>query len=175
MECQGSVLVEVSVGGPICYVDAIVSSDLKDRMLVSWGDLQNLGILPKSFPYPQTQEVKKSVSCRALPEKVEDVKKDLEERFERLKVEFSDVFSDDLNGRRIKCDPVRIELREGAIPRPCMKARPIPVHWREMADKEVQRLIEQKVISRMERPGKFVAPGHFVEKGDGTLRYLSAL
>ena len=50
MSCVGTVLLEAQVRGKTVFVDAIVSKDLQDKILLSWHDMANLGIISSNFP-----------------------------------------------------------------------------------------------------------------------------
>ena len=51
MKCEGEATIRVkSDDGKTAVIDALVSSECKDEMLVSWHDLVALSVLPKDFP-----------------------------------------------------------------------------------------------------------------------------
>ena len=50
MECEGSVNMRIAYQGKEVYTEALVSSALKDDMLISWHDLVELDVLPPGFP-----------------------------------------------------------------------------------------------------------------------------
>ena len=70
-------------------VNALVSGDLKDEILLSWHDLQTLGVIPRNFPcLPNRDEAK------AVENKVRN--SNLKSRIDSLKAEFQDVLGDEL-------------------------------------------------------------------------------
>ena len=50
MPCEGSVIVNISCNGITTQTNALVSSALRDEVLISWHDLQRLKVLPANFP-----------------------------------------------------------------------------------------------------------------------------
>jgi hypothetical protein len=50
MRCQGTIQQYAHLNGQEALSDGIVSSDLEGEVLLSWHDMQNLGIIPRHFP-----------------------------------------------------------------------------------------------------------------------------
>ena len=50
MDCAGSTRFKIKHEDKTIEVDALVSSDVSDEMLISWHDLQRLGVIHSSFP-----------------------------------------------------------------------------------------------------------------------------
>ena len=51
MKCEGSIKLQVSIDqGPCVTIDALVSSDLNEEILISWPDMILLGVLSPDFP-----------------------------------------------------------------------------------------------------------------------------
>ena len=81
MDCTGCVQLEIKtrVGFPV-IVDAIVSSSLVKDCIISWHDLQKLGIISESFPdvvctageEDQTRQLKESILSK-YPDVISDV------------------------------------------------------------------------------------------------------
>ena len=59
MDYSGTVMLKAKVsGGKSCHVSVIVSKDLKNEILLSWHDLQALGVIPcllYTSPSPRDQ------------------------------------------------------------------------------------------------------------------------
>ena len=162
MRCEGSIKVRMSApeGGDVC-VDAIISSSLKDEILISWHDLQKMGILSADFPAVVS---KVSVSEEDAPEMTS------EELLESLKEEFVDVLCDDLpEGKVLDGPPMKIHLRtdKEIKPKRCYTARLIPKAYQEEADRIVQSLLKSGVLVKVDEPTDWVAPAHFVPKPGG--------
>ena len=51
-------------------------------------------------------------------------------------------------------------------------ARQVPLHWKEKAEKIVNKLLREKVITRQVEPTEWCAPGFFVIKKSGDLRLV---
>ncbi len=94
---------------------------------------------------------------------------DTEMDLEKLKEEFKDVFSTKLgNTKFIRGKPgeeMEIKLRPNAVAQiRATTARKIPTHWEESANKLVQDMLDQGIISRVEHSIKWCSPSIFVEK-----------
>ena len=59
-----------------------------------------------------------------------------------------------------------ITLKAGAIPRKCLTARSVPLHWQGPAAAAIETLLKSKVITKEEGPTDWIAPAFFVPKGD---------
>ena len=71
------------------------------------------------------------------------------------------------------CVPMKIHLTPGDIkPFQISTARQIPLHWRETAERIVEKLIDNGVITQEEEPTEWCAPGFFVAKKNGDLRLV---
>ena len=113
-----------------------------------------LGVIGKSFPHPvRTIELKNN-----NPELVS-----------KLKLEFSEVFTDAQPEEALKGPKMKIHLTDNAVTRAVATTRPIPLHWKEEAEKTMKKLLDRGVIERVpiEEPCEWVSPGFFVPKADG--------
>ena len=106
-------------GGHVKKITCLVSSDLKDDLLISWHNQKDLQILSPEWPeLPKDLRVEDEVNNRKLNthevgqfDKVED--KDIKS----LLTEFDDVFHDELEEEdRLADVEVDIKLKEGAEP-----------------------------------------------------------
>ena len=82
MAVKGTAIIEAEGNGSKATLDAIVSDEIQDDMLISYGDLIALKVIPRDFPNTQIEE------CRKLESR--DPK-------EVLLDEFADVLSDELS------------------------------------------------------------------------------
>ena len=156
MKCQGSLNIKVQSEGGQDEVDAIVSSDLHNEILLSWHDLIRLGVLPEDFP-AAVKTVKKNDS-------LDEIKKD-----------FQDVLSNSLDGKYIKGEPMKLEFKKGVtvIPKKITTARAVPVHWQPKAKRIVSKLMETDAIEKIHHQTEWISPAFFVEKDDGELRLVT--
>ena len=76
-------------------------------------------------------------------------------KFEELKKYFistySDVINDDIRGRKMTVGkPMEIVLRKDIpiVPFHVSIAKPIPLHYRQMAEAQVQKMLDDKIIAR---------------------------
>ena len=176
MACEGSVKFRVShvdFSGPTSTVHALISSDLRDEILLSWHDMMSLGILSPNFPAPVVAAVSSSGPARAAssasskPDTLAAVQQD-----------FRDVFSDDLAALKNKClggAPMKIHLREDVsiVPIKAKVCRPVPVHLRADADKVIDDLLQAEVIFPVTVPTEWTSFGHFVPKPTGGVRLVT--
>ena len=108
MRCPGEVTVAVtSDDGNITRINALISSDCKDEIFVSWHDLVALQVLPLNFPraIPSSLPQQGQADAASAHARVAAMSTDHEEMFRRLKEEFSDVLSDELSPTPIKARP----------------------------------------------------------------------
>ena len=123
--------------GPRTHIDALVSSDLSNEILISWHDLKELGVIPQDFPNVS------SAILRSLS---------TEQMLATLHSDYADVLSDYLQpSMRMKGEPCSIKFKKGLTYTPfkVLNARPIPLHMRSKADKLLEELIEKEVIDRV--------------------------
>ena len=84
---------------------------------------------------------------------------------EQLKNDYKDVFSNSLKDEPMAGPPMKIHLKEGAVPSRVLTARQYPIHWKAAAEKAVARLLQTVLIEEHE-PTEWISPGFFVLKGD---------
>ena len=155
MKCQGSLTVSVQSEGGQDEVDAIVSSDLEDEILLSWHDLIRLGVLPGDFPAA-----------------VKNVKSD---SLEKIKKDFQDVLSNTLDGKYIKGEPMKLEFKKDVtvVPKKITTARAVPIHWQPKSKRIVGKLVDTEAIEKIYHQTDWISPAFFVEKDDGELRLVT--
>ena len=90
--------------------------------------------------------------------------------------EYSDVFSDSLEGRPpMKGPDMRIHMKpmNGEKPLHVCVSRKIPLHCEEAANTLVEDLLKSGVIERVDHPTEWCSPGHFVAKSEGRVRLVT--
>ena len=70
----------------------------------------------------------------------------------------------------VKCQPVKIRLKQGATPYSVTTARRVPIPLHEKVKKELQRMKEMSVIEEVKEPTEWVAPMVPVLKPNGDVR-----
>eukprot|EP00094_Tigriopus_californicus_P014489 TCALIF_14090-PA protein Name:"Protein of unknown function" AED:0.06 eAED:0.11 QI:31/-1/0/1/-1/0/1/0/200 len=158
MSVAGRVVLKLTVNGRTAYVDCLVSACMRNCMLVSWHDLQNLGIIGSTFPLAASEEVNAAAEASS---KIEEMTQD-------LRKQFHDVLSDSLApDQRVVGQPIHIKLTEDAVPYHANTSRAIPFHYRKEADATIKRLLHCGRISRVEEATTWCARAHFVPKEGG--------
>ena len=147
MKCEGRTPVKIN-GVPTM---ALVSSSLKNDILLSLRDMKKLGIVSKDFP--------------CLPIRFTNCDEEFEEVIKRTCDEYRDVISDILKDKPMTGVDMKIHLQEGALPTKITAARKVPIHWQEQAKSAVDKLIMQDVLQVETEPTEWIAPGFFVPKG----------
>ncbi len=141
--------------GPLITVEALVSKDLTDEVLVSWHYLIRLGVLSSTFPAMEVAQVRKVESADALREE--------------LMGDFPDVLSDFLSkDMKVKGDPLSIRFKEGVSFSPfwVSRCRQVPLHMKDKADALLSDLEMKGVLGRLEcdETTKNFFRGNFVPK-----------
>ena len=144
MRCPGTFTMwaKADPSRPPVLLEAIVSPDLKEEILVGWEDLIALGILPPNFPeVPKTLENEGSNSAQVCTTSAAPGS----EAAEALKAEFPDVITDALPEEPLEGPPMKIHLRDDIpiVPKAVSTARNIPLHMRPQADKNLAELINK--------------------------------
>jgi hypothetical protein len=90
--------------------------------------------------------------------------------------QFCDVFDNKLNkDRRMTCPPMEVELKANAKPYQTTHTRPTPHHWKALAKKELQGMLDAGIVERWDGPSEWISPAHWVEKPSGGLRLVCDL
>ena len=151
----------ISLGTSSCSVQstAIITTAIRNEIIMGHEDLKKLGIISKQFPNP----------IFIVPENhYSNIR-------ESLIKDNPDVLTDDLpnNSMDTGCVSMKIHLTPGEITPFCIStARQIPLHWREKAERIVKKLFDSSVIKQEENPMEWCAPGFFVAKKNGDLRLV---
>ena len=164
LDCLGSCIIQVEYSGVFTEVDALISSSISNEILLGNSDLKNMYILPQNFP---------EVICRAVKvnkdQPLEGVE-DLSDLFEKYPMVFAEGQLKTMQGT-----PMKIHLRRDTKVEPIriLTARKIPIHHEEEANKEMDKLINQKILEKVDHPTEWVNPSMFVKKEGGGLRLVT--
>jgi len=161
LPCEGQVDLIIKYGDSKVKINALVSSGVSD-FLISWYDLIELGILPKTFP-------EKIQPIHQLDKEEEEINA---QKLQTMLEKFSDVFSDTLKKTPIKGKPVKIHLKDDAKPKRILTTRKIPAHHEEEAKRIIDQLIKDDVIAKLDTPTDWLSPAFFVPKESGGLRLV---
>ena len=124
---------------PQVLLEAHVSKDLTDEVLMSWHYLICLGVLSTTFPAVSAVKVRKVESVDGLREE--------------LLGDFPDVLSDFLSkDMRVKGEPMCIRFKEGVSFSPfrVTRCRQVPLHIKDEADALLADLDQKGVLGRLE-------------------------
>lgn len=79
------------------------------------------------------------------------------------------VFANELSAsRKIKCDPLHLQVRAGAeMPPKCHRARPVHHHWRKRAEEIIRKMEAEGIIVAVNDVTPAVSAGFFVKKPHG--------
>jgi transposase InsO family protein len=152
MSCEGTVEMRASCFGVTHVVNALVSSAITNEILLSWHDLQALGVLSYDFP----NMIKKVATGR--------------DNVDKIKEEYKDVLCDKLGmGTVMKGDPMKIHMRQDILIKPKRKltSRQVPLHMQAQADEVVNELLAKGVLQKVNTPTEWISLGHFVPKEGG--------
>ena len=166
LEAVGEILLKATTPeGTSITLDAIVVAQLSNDALISWHDLQDLEIIPRSFPAaaPATRQPPPLLAAHAVQQLLPP---DPSDTVDKLMNDFSDVFNDELTAEPMAGPKMHIHLNPGARPVRVSTARPIPLRFQEEADKVIQDLLDKKVIARVTEPTEWCSPAFFVAKAD---------
>ena len=116
LQCEGEIKLTFTTldQSKSVIVDALVVENLSSDVLVSWHDLQALGIISQSFP-------------AALPPHVRSVHQIENDSLDRIKSDFSDVLGDKLKEEAMTGPLMHIDLEPGAKPTRISTARAVPL------------------------------------------------
>ena len=148
LDCKGCIqLFAQCPSGPEAMIEAVISGDAEDLILISWHDLQNLGVIPRNFPsvlrYTEEQRTQAITALRN---------------------QFRDVLGASLDENKfMKGPPMHIHLTDARIrPKQQTCVRQIPLHWQEEAKTVISNLVAQGILVPVTEPTDWISPGHFV-------------
>ena len=147
---NGTVMMPTQFGDTSKIIDALVSKDIQNEILVSWHDLEDL----KAISIARTMS-------HGYPE----------EKLTALKKKYSSILSDKLSEKPMSGTPMKIHLKKNAviIPKKIYTATQIPLHYNEEAAATIRQALEDKVIEEVpvNEPSDWCSRGFFVPKPDG--------
>jgi hypothetical protein len=132
-----------------------------------------LGIIPEDFPnqipLPKRKQIAAVETKKPIP--MEPSRKEIGRIRQDLLKEFANVFDSSTELKTMKGPPMKIELKEEAIPYAVHGARPIPYAWRD----EFKRIIDDNVAKGVwepvgDRPTDWCHPLVVVPKPNGKPR-----
>jgi len=162
MECSRRVTFNARApGGPWHEIRALVSSDLKEDVLLSWHDLIKLGVIAQSFPAVARQGI------------AEDGNNDVE----KMVAAWPEVLRTTLEGCKPTGDPVHITFKRDTQcrPRKTLATRPVPLHLKAKADDLIQELLDRGILGKLDEhtTTEWLHRGHFVPKPNGGVRLVT--
>jgi hypothetical protein len=149
MPCEGAVTISAKLGRNSAVVRALVSSALKDEILLGWQDMVALRILTDTFPAPISAVTQENAS---------DIGK--------IADEFPEVFEEETI-KPMKGKPMKICLAGDVKPTRVLTARQIPIHLQQAAQETLRKIIDSGVIVPVTEPTEWISPAFFVEKPNG--------
>ena len=151
MACEGTVMLTLAYNGITVTANAIVSSAIRDEILICWHDLIRLNVIHETFP---------ASVC-----KIETV-----DNLDKIKKDYPDVLSDKLPDQPIGGKPMKIHLQENAVSRKVLTPRAIPIHWENAAKEFIDQALSNGIIEKVPHDAAtdWISPGFFVPKGDYT-------
>ena len=195
MPVEGRIICRLTANGITSQIDALVTPCIEEDILVSWGDLQNMSIIPRGFPntvmaravsqettaqaeeggWTRVERKKKKTKKEKTPlenQSTDEVKpiKEIEspgEVAEILLLEFSDVLNDELSEKPMNADRMKIKLKPGYKPKKVTTARRVPLRFEKEAKAVIKDLIKKKVIIEVTELTEWCSPAFFVPKADG--------
>ena len=170
LSCLGTVNLNVFYEGRSTPLHALVSDNLHEDFLISWKDLQRMGILSENFP---------GLSLRPQPFDVAVNSSSTSDTFEGLIDEFQDVFSENEdNLTPMHGPPMHIHIRRdktGYKPLKMKVARKTPKHFQAKADVFIDTLLKAGIICRVptNENVEWCSPGFFVPRPNGKVRLVT--
>ena len=149
---------------------AYVVDDRKEHSLLGESDAMRLGIVKLDLKGGSEEVVKKVDYLRKTDVKGGErpaIESEINEiEMEKIRQEFSDVFSD-VTGK-VKGAPIKIQVREDAIP-VIQPPRRIPLHYMERLEAELKKMKSEDIIEGpldLEEPGTFLSNLVITDKKD---------
>ena len=152
----GYTIFEASLNDTITSIRAIVVIKLHKNLLISWQDLISLKVINENFPA-----------------QIQEVHSEEQELYEssRLRIinKFQETLSDDLNPNPMEIlgKSMHIYLQLNAVPNTISIARIVPLRMQSAANQVISDLLKKQVITNVNKPTPWCAPGFFVPKPNG--------
>ena len=177
LTCLGSVILSLTFEDFTIKVNALVTKNQAEDVLVSYNDLVRLGCLSPQFPsriHPHSTEHAFSTSTQQEAETCDATDSSI---INDLIDEFSDVFDDEKVTPLQHGKPMHISLNRADPNYKALKvstARKVPLHFQQEADKTLQWYINSGVIEKVpeHETTEWCSPGFFVPKPNGKVRLV---
>jgi hypothetical protein len=154
MKVEGRIwiLVRYEHTGESLLADALVTSSMKEEILISWHDMDALGV------------AKLNLANMATGDHAE-----LDQKMETVKESYQDILSDKLAEKPMEGPPMTIHMKPDAIPKKIWTAKQPPLHYMEMAEQLVNDSVRDGVFRRVPTTEStdWIARGLFVLKPNG--------
>ena len=144
----------------------LVTQNVKEPVLVAWHDLVSLGVIGGDFPVASHITAMARAACRAVTAKA---------AVDSILAEYSDVVSDKLKSEPMRGPPMKIILKENAIPRRVNVARQVPLRFREEFQKVIDDLMAKGIIVKLgdSEPTEWCSHGFAVPKTPPKVRLVT--
>ena len=158
MTVNGTVELTATFYGKSKRLNGLVSEDLKDNILLSWHDAENLG----------------SISITRQCDLI-----DPDERIKQIKNKYSKILQDSLSDKPMEGPPMKIHmskeaLAKGIFPKKVFTSAQIPIHLQPESDKVLKIAIKNKLIEEVpvNETSDWCSRGFFVSKPNGGARLV---
>ena len=158
MTVNGTVKLTATFKGRSRLIEGLVSEDLKEDILLSWFDAEDLGSITIS-----------RYSSMGDPSK----------RIEKIKKKYEKILTDSLPEKPMKGPPMKVHfkkeaLAKGIIPKKIYTATQTPLHLKAAADRALAFALKNKIIEEIpiNEPSEWCSRGFFVPKPDGEARLV---
>ena len=158
MTVNGTVLLTATFNGKTKLINGLVSEDLKDQILLSWFDAEDLGSLAIT-----------RFASLGNPTK----------RIDKLKKKYESILKDSLSDKPMHGPPMKVHfkkeaLKTGVRPKKVYTASQTPLHLKPAAAKVLAEAIKNKLIEEVpvNEPSEWCSRGFFVPKPDGGARLV---
>ena len=144
----------------------LVASNVQEAVLIAWHDLIELGVIGADFPVANRPTADNMATCRTMRARAS---------LHSIMEEYSDVVSDKLKSEPMRGPPMKIVLKEGAIPRRVNIARQVPLRFREEFQKVISDLEDKKIIEKLgdSEPTEWCSHGFAVPKTPPKVRLFT--
>ena len=169
LTCIGVIPVEIRLGSRVINIEVVVVLEIKG-FLLAWYHQIDLGILPESFPeqicevsnacHPIEVNMEATPPVKSSPPICADKNPSVEVKATHeklLKETFKSVF-ETKELKPMKGKPMRILLREDAVPFALTTARKIPFAWKEKIKKQLDDMVAKKIIEPVSKPTEWCHP-----------------
>ena len=169
MEVVGEVDLQLLYRGRTVALTALVVQGLAHDIFVAWHHCTALRVVDLFPDVPHGEAALLSATAAPAATAAPPSLSEAELLRERLMLDFSDVFSDKLEGRSLNGTPMHIDLRDDVplVPKRVYTARQVPLHYQADAQQLVDQLLEGGIIEPVSTPTDWISPAHFVEKPGG--------